>query len=281
MRPDNLKPNNFKRRAFLGQLIVAAATALLLPLRAVAAVWNKAAFDAEKLAEAQNNSGNVGEIPSTNIQISAPNRAENGAIVQVEIEANIANVEAIAIFVEKNPTPLIANFMLGQYKENNIGAQAKLTTRIKMAETSDIKVIVKADGKYFSAVKNVQVMENGCGGGGSGKEKFETSMKLRAKQKVDVFSKNLVTEIKAIIIHPMHTGRGKDDFDNIIPAHFIQLIDIAHNGKPALQIQCGTGIAKNPYLTCYLDGAKIGDKIMLTWHDNLGKTGSGEIEVTA
>ena len=280
MRPDNLKPNT-KRRNFLGLIMALTATALLLPLRAVAAVWNKAAFDAEKLTDAQNNSGFTGELPSKDIVIIAPDRAENGAIVQVEIAANMPHVEAIAIFVEKNPTPLIANVMLSQYKENNISAQAKLTTRIKMAETSDIKVVVKADGKYFTASKSVQVLENGCGGGGSSKEKFETSMKLRAKQKVDVISKNLVTEIKAIIIHPMHTGRGKDDFDKIIPAHFIQLIDLTLNGKPALQIQCGTGIAKNPYLTCFVDNAKVGDKLSLTWHDNLGKTGSGDVVVTA
>ena len=131
----NSKRINIKRRNFLAVIIAATATALLLPLRAVAAMWNKAAFDAEKLADAQNNSGNIGEIPSSNIVIIAPDRAENGAIVQVEIATSIPNVEAIAIFVEKNPTPLIANIMLGD------GAQAKLVTRIKMAETSDIKAI--------------------------------------------------------------------------------------------------------------------------------------------
>jgi sulfur-oxidizing protein SoxY len=245
-----------------------------LPLRAIAAIWNKAAFDAEKLEAAEENLAMNGEIASKDILIIAPNRAENGAIVQVEIEAKIPNVEAIAIFVEKNPTPLIANIMLGQYKENNMGAQANLTTRIKMAETSDIKVIVKADGKYFTASKNVQVVENGCGGGGSANDKFESSMKLRAKLK------NNITEIKAIIIHPMHTGRAKDDFGNIIPAHFIQLSDVMLNGKVILQIQSGTGLAKNPYLTCYVDNAKVGDKVSLTWHDNLGKTGTGDILVT-
>ncbi len=257
-----------KRRDFLGMLSVATSL-LMLPLSVLAALWNKAAFDAKILDDAEKKLEINGEIASSNISITAPDRAENGAIVQVEIEANIANVEAIAIFVEKNPTPLIANCMLGK------GTQAKLTTRIKMAETSDIKVVVKADGKYFTASKNVQVLENGCGGGGSANEKFESSMKLRAKLKDNV------TEVKAIIIHPMHTGRGNDDFDKIIPAHFIQLIDLTLNGKPIMQIQCGTGIAKNPYLTCYVDGAKIGDKISLTWHDNLGKTSSGEIVVTA
>ena len=266
---------DLKRRGFIGVMAAGLGGALLLPLRALAAIWNKAAFDAEKLDEAEKGLAINGEIASKDIQITAPDRAENGAIVQVEITANIANVEAIAIFVEKNPTPLIANIMFEQ------GAQAKMITRIKMAETSDIKVIVKADGQYFTASKQVQVVENGCGGGGSADEKFESSMKLRAKLKSDVISKNLVTEIKAIIIHPMHTGRAKDDFDKIIPAHFIQLVDIKVNDKPAFQMQWGTGIAKNPYLTCYVDNAKVSDKISLTWHDNLGKTGNGEVVVTA
>lgn len=255
-----------KRRIFLNCVAIGLGSAILLPLRALAAVWNKAAFEAEKLPEAQAGLEINGEIPSDKIEIIAPARAENGAIVQVEITSNIADTTAIAIFVEKNPTALIGNFMFSN------GAQGKLVTRIKMAETSDIKVVVQAAGKYYSASKRVLVMENGCGGGGAN-EKFEPSMKMRAKLKNDL------TEVKAIMIHPMHTGRGKDDFDKLIPAHFIQLVSVAHNEKAILEAQWGTGIAKNPYLTFYLKNAKAGDKISLTWHDNLGMTSSGQTEV--
>ena len=260
---------NAKRRQVLGAISAALAAALLLPCSVLAAIWNKAAFDAEKLAEAQTNSGISNEIDSKDIVITVPDRAENGAIVQVDIATNIVGADAIAIFVEKNPTPLIANIMLTN------GALPKLVTRIKMAETSQIKVVVGAAVQYFTASKSVQVLENGCGGGGNGTEKFESSMKLRAKLK------DSVTEVKAIIIHPMHTGRGKDDFDKLIAAHFIQLIDVTLNAKPVLQIQCGTGIAKNPYLTAFVNGAKVGDKLTLTWHDNLGNTATGETTVVA
>jgi sulfur-oxidizing protein SoxY len=43
------------------------------------------------------------------------------------------------------------------------GAEPYVVTRIKMAETSDIKIVVKADGRYFTNAKNVVVLENGCG----------------------------------------------------------------------------------------------------------------------
>jgi len=153
---------NTKRRDFLGAVIAATASALLLPLRAVAALWNKAAFDAIKLDDAAKNLAINAEIPSKDIEIIAPDRAENGAIVQIEVTSRIPNTEAIAVFVEKNPTALIGNFMFSQYQENNLGALPKIVTRIKMGETSDIKIIVKAGNQYYSNAKNVIVLESGC-----------------------------------------------------------------------------------------------------------------------
>jgi sulfur-oxidizing protein SoxZ len=102
---------------------------------------------------------------------------------------------------------------------------------------------------------------------------MQANIKMRAKLKGDI------TEVKVIISHPMETGRKKDDFGQLIAAHFIQLVTATLNEKPVLEMQWGTGISKNPYLTFYLKGAKEGDKISVTWHDNLGQTASGEIAV--
>ena len=100
-------------------------------------------------------------------------------------------------------------------------------------------------------------------------------MKMRAKLTGEV------TEVKVIISHPMETGRKKDDFGVLIPAHFIQLVTATLNDKPVLEMQWGTGISKNPYLTFHIKGANVADKIVVTWFDNLGKTGAGEILVIA
>ena len=92
---------------------------------------------------------------------------------------------------------------------------------------------------------------------------------------------NDITEVKMIINHPMETGRKKDDFGQLIPANFIQLLSARLNDKPVLDMQWGTGISKNPYLTFYLKDAKIGDRIAFNWVDNLGKTGEGDVLVVA
>jgi len=104
---------------------------------------------------------------------------------------------------------------------------------------------------------------------------MDANMKMRAKLVGEM------TEVKVIISHPMETGRKKDDFGQLIPAHFIQLVTATLNEKPVLEMQWGTGISKNPYLTFHIKGAKVGDKIAVNWVDNLGNTGTGEVLVVS
>ena len=153
-----------QRREFL-TLLTGVLVAAMLPINTLAGLlnqtwnkaWNKTAFEATKLDEATKGLNVSTETPSKNIEIIAPDRAENGAVVQIEITSNIKNTESITVLVEHNPTPLIGTFNFSN------GALPFVITRIKMAEDSDLKVIVKADGKFFTASKKVVVLENGCG----------------------------------------------------------------------------------------------------------------------
>lgn len=101
------------------------------------------------------------------------------------------------------------------------------------------------------------------------------NMKMRAQLKGGL------VEVKVLMSHPMETGRKKDDFGQLIPAHFVQLVTATLNGKNVLEAQWGTGIAKNPYLTFRLKGAKVGDIVTVTWLDNVGKSATQDIAVTA
>lgn len=145
-----------QRRNFLQLVLGAAATLLLVPVSALAAIWNQAAFGSTTVPGALQGLEIPNETPSADIEIIAPDRAENGAVVQVEVRSRIPNTEAIAILAEKNPTPLIANFMFSN------GAEPFVITRIKMAETCDIRAIVKVGDQYFKASRRVEVLENGC-----------------------------------------------------------------------------------------------------------------------
>lgn len=39
-----------------------------------------------------------------------------------------------------------------------------MTTRVKMGQTSNVYAVVKADGKWYSAAKEIKVTLGGCGG---------------------------------------------------------------------------------------------------------------------
>ena len=252
-----------QRRRFLQSLM----GLCLVPVSALAAIWNKPAFETTDLQQASKGLMIDNEQPSTDITLIAPDRAENGAVVQVEMVSNIPNTEAMALFVAENPTPLIANVMFTP------GTQARLVTRIKMAQTSQVKVVAKVGSQYFTQSKQVVVLEDGCGGSDSD-AKFESSMKMRAKLV------NEVAEVKVIIVHPMTTGRAKNSAGQLIPAHFIQTLEATLNDKPVLEAHCSTAISKNPYFTFYVAGAKLGDTVLVKWQDNMGYSGQSDIKVS-
>ena len=145
------------RRSWLQSAIALGIVAVCTPLRALAAIWNKPAFESQRVDGALQGLGIAQIDPSRDIVLVAPDMAENGSIVQIEVESKIPNTEAIAILVDKNPTPLIANFIFSN------GADPYVVTRIKMAETSELKAIIKVGGQYFSVSKRVEVAQGGCG----------------------------------------------------------------------------------------------------------------------
>jgi sulfur-oxidizing protein SoxZ len=88
------------------------------------------------------------------------------------------------------------------------------------------------------------------------------------------------TVVKALISHPMETGQRKDKkTGKLIPAHFIQELNVDHNGKNVLNAAWGPAISKNPYLFFKFKGAKAGDKIKISWSDNMGEHDSAEFSI--
>lgn len=155
---------NSKRRTFLktaggaSSIAIAAAAGLIKPAEVLAVEWNKAAFDAKGVPDAMKAVGATGAADSKDILIKAPDIAENGAVVPIEVTSKIAGTSAIMLMVEKNPSPLTANFDLSN------GADGYVSTRIKMGQTSNVRAVVKAGGKSYTAVKEVKVTIGGCGG---------------------------------------------------------------------------------------------------------------------
>ncbi|MDH5190439.1 MAG: thiosulfate oxidation carrier protein SoxY [Gammaproteobacteria bacterium] len=153
-----------KRRLFLkgtlagGAIAVAASAGLLIPTTVLAA-WPKSAFDAKKVDDAINAlAGTTSTTSSGKVKINAPEIAEVSAEVRITVDVEMDNVESISIIVENNPSPFTAHF------EIPAGTLGYVSTRVKMAKTSNVIALVKSGGKLYSAQKEVKVTVGGCGG---------------------------------------------------------------------------------------------------------------------
>ena len=144
------------RRRFV-QLGVAA-LGLMATMRAWAA-WPKAAFDGKTQKEVVDAllSGGAVEV-SAAVRLIAPDIAENGGVVPITVQTDLKDIESITIIAPKNPRALVATYKFGKF------ASPPLSTRIKMSSTQDIVAIVKAQGKLYSASKQIKVTVGGCGG---------------------------------------------------------------------------------------------------------------------
>ncbi len=145
---------NALRRAVLGAIAIA----LVKPFAALAASWNKEAFGAKSTPDAMKSLGAPTPVPSADVVIEAPEIAENGAVVPIEITSKVPGTRSILVFIDKNPFPLLGKF---DFME---GALPFVKVNVKMGETSDVRVIAQAGGKGYVATKEVKVTIGGCGG---------------------------------------------------------------------------------------------------------------------
>ena len=134
-------------------------TGLLLPGRVLAAEWNKTAFTALNVGEALKAWGAANAAESRDIVISAPEIAENGAKVEIDVTSQVPATRSIAVFADRNPMPLCAAVELSG------GALPYCRVQIKLAETTRVRAVVKAaDGKTYVAFREIKVTLGGCGG---------------------------------------------------------------------------------------------------------------------
>jgi sulfur-oxidizing protein SoxY len=141
-----------------GTAVMAIAVAAGLVRPGSAHAWNKAAFDTKTVADTVKAMGGTTAVESKDIVITSPEIAENGAVVPFTISSKLPKTETIALLVEKNPNALAASFGIPE------GTEAGVTTRVKMGQTSNVIALVKADGKFYFASKEVKVTLGGCGG---------------------------------------------------------------------------------------------------------------------
>lgn len=120
--------------------------------------WPQQAFAADHLQAALRQlCGPHKPENSEHIRLEIPELAEDGAVVPVTVSTTLPGVDSIALLAEKNPTPLLAEFVLAAELEPFV------STHIKLAASGLVLAVVRARGQSYSAQRMVKVMVGGCG----------------------------------------------------------------------------------------------------------------------
>jgi thiosulfate oxidation carrier complex protein SoxZ len=221
-----------------------------------------AAFEGKTLAQVVKALGAKSLTASADVRLGTLDYAENGAAVPVDIATKLPGVERLVLFVEKNPTPLIAVFQLSD------AVDTALTVHTKMAQTSDVyAVAITSDGRAWFAKKEVKVVLGSCG------STSETSEAVDSKRPTEPTRIRAQLQGESALVrmrmaHEMESGQRKNAAGRLVPAWHIDQVTISLNGKPVLSADWGPGVSKNPYLQLTLLKAKAGDKLAVAWHDN-------------
>ena len=152
-----------RRRSFLqafgsaGILAGLVGGGLLRPGQALAVDFNRAAFDARSAADALRLIGATAAETSADIVLKTPEIAENGAAVPIEVISNIPGTTRLSVLVDKNPFPLALQFNFTP------PAVARFQAKLKMGESSRLRVVATAGGRHYTVFREVKVTAGGCG----------------------------------------------------------------------------------------------------------------------
>jgi sulfur-oxidizing protein SoxY len=123
------------------------------------AVWPSAAFHLEDLSEAERLL--FADTPvedSDRIAVTAPDIAENGRVVPVQVVIDLPDPKTLTLLSDGNPFPLLARARLTP------DVEPTLSIRVKLGQSANLIALVEADGRLYRATRAVKVTSGGCGG---------------------------------------------------------------------------------------------------------------------
>lgn len=154
------------RRAVLVGVAAGTAAMAIVPRRSLAAATvgdAKASLYPTKIFAQTNEAATMKMMfgktptPSPDVKMTAPEIAENGAVVPIAVDANMKDATTVAILAIDNPFTMAAAYKIPS------GTSLAISSRIKLAKTTKVVTVYHGGDKLLSASKQVKVTLGGCG----------------------------------------------------------------------------------------------------------------------
>lgn len=211
------------------------------------------------------------------IALDAPVRAEDAALVPITIRmpaATATTVKKVTLVVDKNPTPVAAEFAFGEAAGDGDRA---LTTRIRINRYTFIRAIAETqDGKLFMATKFVKAA-GGCSAP-FGKD-YETALEGLGTTRIKTIpaSSTGLVEAQVMIRHPSFTGMQIDPMTRVTPpARFVEELEVKAGGRTVFRMNGGITISEDPNFRFTYSPGSVAGPIEVSGKDTQGAVISGK-----
>lgn len=233
----------------MGSLLLISSTSIFAAGQSELGIWEsalRAAYFGNRDIEENN------EI----IQIVAPKRAEDPALLPLKIKTGISQskthyIKNVSLIIDRNPDPLAGVF---HFTPNN--GKADLELRVRLDQYSYVRAIAEMnDGKLYMSSRYVKG-SGGCSAPAAGD--LATAMNRLGKMKWQTNASSNETDSSLIsamlrISHPNITGMQKNQMTQLFyPAHYIQEVKVKLDDKPIFSAELGISISENPSFQFYL-----------------------------
>ncbi len=214
------------------------------------------------------------------IELTAPYRAEDPALVPIQITSKIPQakdkyIKTITLFIDNNPVPFSAAFHF-----TPDSGRADLAMRVRVNAYSFVRAVAETSDGALSMTKAFVKASGGCSAP-IGTD-LEAAMARLGKMKFkleDTAAAEKPTLAQLLISHPNITGLQMDQISRLIkPAHFVDEVKVTFNGKPVLTAQTDIAISADPNFRFYFVPDGPGE-LKAEIKDNTGKQFSASYEM--
>jgi len=207
------------------------------------------------------------------IELTAPYRAEDPALVPIAIAAKIPqtadkHIKTITLIIDNNPVPFADTFHF-----TPASGKADIATRLRFNAYTNIRAIVETNDGKLSMAKSFVKASGGCSApiGADLDAAMARLGKMKFRLEADKLTLNQPNAVQLLVSHPNISGMQMDQISRMVkPAHYVNQVKVSFNGKPVFSAETDIAGSTDPNFRFYFVPDQAGE-LKAEIKDNLGK----------
>jgi sulfur-oxidizing protein SoxY len=199
-------------------------------------------------------------VSSGAVELTAPARAEDGAVVPIAIRAKSLQqpgryIRRLYLIVDNNPSPIAAVIDLTPES-----GRADIETRIRVEQYSYVRAVAELSDGTLSAQARFVKASGGCSApaGGDPAAAGRTGRMRLAVDADGAYGEPIAAQL--MVSHPNHSGLAMDQLTRLYtPAYFVRSVKVSYAGKPVLAAEVDFSISENPHFRFYFVASDPGE----------------------